>query len=68
MINMLSVMILNKMTDMDIALRRFAEGFEPKEICDTLNVFREIIIKKIMTIKKLVQFKQDVYNYIGLTI
>lgn len=52
----------------DIALRRFAEGFEPKEICDTLNVFSEVIIEKLMTIKKLVQFKQDIYDYIGLTI
>jgi len=52
----------------DIAIRRFAEGFEPQEICDTLSVFREIIIKNLIGIKCLTNIKQDIYDYIGLTI
>lgn len=52
----------------DIAIRRFAEGFEPQEICDTLSVFSEIITKKLIDIKCLTNIKQDIYDYIGLTI
>ena len=52
----------------DIAIRRFAEGFESREICDTLSVFSEIIIKNLITVKDLTSIKQDIYDYIGLTI
>jgi nucleoside-diphosphate-sugar epimerase len=52
----------------DIAMRRFAEGFEPKEICDTLSVYSEIIIKNLLSIKALSKIKQEIYDYVGLTI
>ncbi|MCW9096469.1 MAG: hypothetical protein OQJ93_03690, partial [Ignavibacteriaceae bacterium] len=52
----------------DIAIRRFAEGFEPEELCNTLLIFKEIIIAELISIKDLSNIKQDVYDYIGLTI
>lgn len=52
----------------EIAIKRFAEGFEPKEICDTLDVFRKVLIKNLNSVKKLKQLKQDINDYIGLTI
>jgi nucleoside-diphosphate-sugar epimerase len=51
----------------DIALRRFAEGFEPEVICNTLTVFREIIVRKLESIKEFSKIKQDIYDYISLT-
>ncbi|MBL1211848.1 MAG: NAD(P)-dependent oxidoreductase [Ignavibacteriae bacterium] len=52
----------------DIALKRFAEGFEPKEICDTLSVFRDVILKNFISKKSMSEIKQELYDYIGLTI
>jgi len=52
----------------DIAIRRFAEGFEPEELCNTLSVFSEIIIKELTYDKDLKKIRQDVYHYIGLTL
>ena len=52
----------------DIAIRRFAEGFEPQEICDTLSIFRKIIIKNLTSVDSLINIKQDIYDYVGLTI
>jgi hypothetical protein len=52
----------------DIAIRRFAEGFEPEELCNTLLVFKEIIITELTSTKELRNIKQDIYDYIGLTI
>jgi nucleoside-diphosphate-sugar epimerase len=52
----------------DIAVRRFAEGFEPKEICNTLLVFKEVILKNLSNKKNLRQIKQELYDHIGLTI
>jgi len=52
----------------DIAIRRFAEGFEPQELCNTLSVFSQIIIKELTYDKDLRKMRQDVYQYIGLTL
>ncbi len=52
----------------DIALRRFAEGFEPVEICQTLSLFKEIVIRELKTIHELKKIEQEVYDYIGLTL
>jgi nucleoside-diphosphate-sugar epimerase len=52
----------------DIALRRFAEGFEPIEICETLSLFKLIIIRELKTSNELKKIEQEVYDYIGLTL
>jgi nucleoside-diphosphate-sugar epimerase len=50
----------------DIALRRFAEGFEPIEICETISLFKLIIIRELKTSNELKKIEQEVYDYIGL--
>lgn len=52
----------------DIALRRFAEGFEPVEIRETLSLFKKIIIAELNAKKELKKIEQEVYDYIGLTL
>jgi nucleoside-diphosphate-sugar epimerase len=52
----------------DIATRRFAEGFEPKILCNTLAIFKDIIIDELTHRKELSKIRQDVYDYIGLTL
>ncbi len=51
----------------DIAMRRFAEGFEPEVICNTLTVFREIIVSRLESIQEFAKIKQDIYDYVSLT-
>lgn len=51
----------------DIAMRRFAEGFEPQEICDTLSIFNEVIVRRLESIKAFSKFRQDIYDYVTLT-
>ena len=52
----------------DIATRRFAEGFLPKELCATLSLYRETIVTELSKIKELSKIQQEVYDYIGLTL
>lgn len=52
----------------DIATRRFAEGFLPKELCHTLQLYRETILAELGKIKELSKIQQEVYDYIGLTL
>ncbi len=52
----------------DIAIRRFAEGFQPIEICETLSIFKEIIIRELNNDNELKKIEQIVYDYIGLTL
>ncbi len=52
----------------DIALRRFAEGFQPIELCDTLSLFKEIIISELKTDVEIRKIEQIVYDYVGLTL
>jgi nucleoside-diphosphate-sugar epimerase len=51
----------------DIAIRRFAEGFEPFMICATLNTFSEVIINHLSAYKELSNIKQELYDNIGLS-
>jgi len=50
----------------DISLPRFAEGFPPKEICNLLTVFSEVITEDLLAIKEFKFKKQDLYDFIGL--
>ena len=51
----------------DIAVRKFAEGFEPEIICRTLKLFSEVIIEHLSAFKELNNKKQEVYDSIGLS-
>jgi nucleoside-diphosphate-sugar epimerase len=51
----------------DIAIRKFAEGFEPQIICSTLKLFSEVIINHLSAYKELNQIKQELYDNIGLS-
>jgi nucleoside-diphosphate-sugar epimerase len=46
----------------DIAIRRFAEGFEPNILCGTLKVFSETIINHLSAYKELSNIKQELYD------
>ncbi|MFH1195816.1 MAG: NAD(P)-dependent oxidoreductase [bacterium] len=52
----------------DIAIRRFAEGFQPFELCETLSLIKEIIIRELSSDKELKKIEQVVYDYVGLTL
>ena len=52
----------------DIAIRRFAEGFEPNILCGTLNVFRDTIINHLSAYKELSKIKQELYDNVGLSL
>jgi nucleoside-diphosphate-sugar epimerase len=51
----------------DIAIRKFAEGFEPQIICSTLKLFSEVIVNHLSAYKELNQIKQELYDNIGLS-
>jgi len=52
----------------DIALRRFAEGFLPEELRETLSLFKEIILRELSGHPGLKKLQQELYDYIGLTL
>lgn len=52
----------------EISLERFSSGFSPKEIINVLSVFSDLIIKKLSEKTGLKKLKQEIYDYIGLTI
>jgi nucleoside-diphosphate-sugar epimerase len=52
----------------EIAIRRFAEGFQPVELCETLALFKDLIIRELNNIAELKTIQQAVYDYIGLTL
>ncbi|MCZ7608970.1 MAG: NAD(P)-dependent oxidoreductase [Ignavibacterium sp.] len=51
----------------EIAIKRFAEGFEPEILCSTLKTFSSVIIKHLSAYKELSSIKQELYDNIGLT-
>ncbi|MCW8961074.1 MAG: NAD(P)-dependent oxidoreductase, partial [Ignavibacteriaceae bacterium] len=51
----------------DIAVIKFAEGFEPEIICRTLKLFSEVIIKHLSAFKGLSDKRQEIYDNIGLS-
>ena len=52
----------------DIAIRRFAEGFEPQILCSTLKTFSNVIINHLSAYKEMNLIKQELYDNIGLTL
>ncbi len=52
----------------DIAMKRFAEGFVPQELCETLTVFKEVIISRLLSIPEMQNIKQEIYDNIGLSL
>lgn len=52
----------------DIALQRYMDGFEMKEIQYVLDAFSNILIDELGTIINQKNFKQYLYDHIGLTI
>jgi len=52
----------------EIAIRRFAEGFLPQELCATLQVYKEKLISFLSNIDELKNMKQEIYDNIGLTL
>jgi nucleoside-diphosphate-sugar epimerase len=52
----------------DIAIKRFAEGFEPYILCETLKLFSEVIINHLGAYKELSAIKQELYDNIGLSL
>ena len=51
----------------DIAVIKFAEGFEPEIICRTLKLFSEVIIEHLSAFKGLSEKRQEIYDSIGLS-
>ncbi len=52
----------------DIAVKRFAEGFQPHEICETLRLYSDLICDHLGSVKEIQNIKQEIYDYVGLTI
>jgi nucleoside-diphosphate-sugar epimerase len=52
----------------EIAIRRFAEGFEPPILCGTLKLFSDVIINHLSAYKELSNIKQELYDNIGLSL
>jgi len=51
-----------------IAVNKFADGFEPVPIRESLKVFSDVIIPHLSCYKELAKFKQEIYDYVGLTL
>jgi hypothetical protein len=52
----------------DIAIRRFAEGFDPLILCNTLKLFSDVIINHLNAYKEMNNIKQEIYDNIGLSL
>ncbi|MBN2433294.1 MAG: NAD-dependent epimerase/dehydratase family protein [Acidobacteria bacterium] len=52
----------------DVAMRRFADGFTPVEIGEVLSLFRRRLMTALYERQELVNFHQEIYDCIGLTI
>ncbi len=52
----------------DIAIRRFAEGFLPEEVCATLQTYKDVIIEELLKNRDLMHFNIQIYDNIGLTL
>jgi nucleoside-diphosphate-sugar epimerase len=52
----------------DIAVRKFAEGFEPYMICATLKLFGEIIISHLSSYNEFSDKKLELYDNIGMSV
>jgi nucleoside-diphosphate-sugar epimerase len=52
----------------EIAIRRFAEGFVPQELCNTLSLFKKTIISELTSAKDFSSIKVNISDYFELTI
>lgn len=52
----------------DVALAHFASGFTSEEITSILYLFNNIIVKELLSVSELSRYKQEIYDYIGLSI
>lgn len=52
----------------EIAIRRFAEGYEPKILCGTLKIFYELIVDHLSSYTTMSMLKQDLYDNVGLSL
>jgi len=52
----------------DLSVSRFAAGFSCEEITSMLYILNEIIVSELLKIKELNNYKQEIYDYIGLSI
>ena len=52
----------------DIAIRRFAEGFLPEEICATLQIYIDVIIENLLKNSNLNHLDIQIYDNVGLTL
>ncbi len=51
----------------EIAVKRFQQGFSVQEVSMALEQFRDIIMNHLNKSKELKNFKQEVYDFVGLT-
>jgi len=52
----------------EIAMKRFTAGFEAIEMTDAIATFGEVITETLLAKKELGILKQEIYDYIGLTL
>jgi len=52
----------------DLSMSRFAAGFGCEEITSLMYLLNEIIVSELLKIKELITLKQEIYDYIGLSI
>jgi nucleoside-diphosphate-sugar epimerase len=52
----------------DIAVKRFAEGFDAEILSKTLNVFSEVIVNHLSCYKELNKIKQEIYDNVALSL
>lgn len=52
----------------EIAMKRFTAGFEVKEMTGAIEIFGKVISDTLLTKMNLTNLKQEIYDYIGLTL
>jgi hypothetical protein len=52
----------------EISMRRFAEGFEPAEICSILMTFSDLIVENLILKNKLGKYRQEINDYVSMSI
>ena len=60
-------MLMLKYID-EIALERFASGFNAKEVCEKLKALDNIIMTELLSVKELKKMRQEIHDYIELSI
>jgi nucleoside-diphosphate-sugar epimerase len=52
----------------EIAMDRFAAGFECEEITNLFAIINQVVVDELLKTKDFQKLKQEIYDYIGLTI